>query len=260
MIINEILEARKTKTDTKTKKKNLGLDNLLNPNKPADKPVTKPKEEPKKQQTPNRPTASQSDTLRATSGIAPNQRMADLLSRMRDIEIDPEDTGYPTVEPETLPDILVNTENLPSVANQSLQTAGVQRPKWHKVANLPGNMSRGIRTLGKRLFQTFTNTPTDEITMIGNLGGMGPNTPLEVNSVAGWLRNNGKDLGGIGNIDFNNIIPGYNAEIAMYTAAGIRWMLVRDEFGSYIYCWPESDSKSLQGQGALGHNRPLLPR
>lgn len=257
MIIDEIFEARKTKTDTKTS--TVGIDNLLNPEQPSAKPVGKPKEEPKKQQAPNRPTASQADTLRATQGIA-NPRMADLLSRMRNIENDPEDTGYPTIEPETLPDVRVDTDNLPAVANQSLQAAGVQRPKWHKVANLPGNMSRGIRTLGKRLFHSFTNTPTDEITMIGNLGGMGPNTPLEVNSVAGWLRNHGKDLGGVGNIDFNNIIPGYNAEIAMYTAAGIRWMLVRDEFGSYIYSWPESESKTISGQGALGHDRPMLPR
>ena len=122
-----------------------------------------------------------------------------------DIEVDPEDTGYPTIEPETLPDVRIDTDNLPAVANQSLMASGVQRPKWHKVANLPGNMNRGIRTLGKRLFYSFTNTPTDEITMIGNLGGMGPNTPLEINSVAGWLRNHGKDLGGVGNIDFNNI-------------------------------------------------------
>jgi hypothetical protein len=114
-------------------------------------------------------------------------------------------------------------------------------PTFHQVANLPGNMSRGIRQMGKQLFRIFTTTPTDDIYMIGNLGGMGPNTAREVNAVAGYLRNNGVDLG-IGDIDFNDIIPGYRADIYQYSANGVRWLLVKDEFGQYIYTWPENTS------------------
>jgi hypothetical protein len=37
-------------------------------------------------------------------------------------------------------------------------------------------------------------------------------------------------------------MPGYKADTHMFSAAGIRWMLVKDFAGQYIYCWPESDS------------------
>ena len=50
-----------------------------------------PRDEP---QAPERRVASQRDTQRATANIEPNQRMRDLLGRMRDIEAD-DDEGYP---------------------------------------------------------------------------------------------------------------------------------------------------------------------
>jgi hypothetical protein len=40
-------------------------------------------------------------------------------------------------------------------------------------------------------------------------------------------------------------MPGYTAETNQYTAGGIRWLLVRDFAGTYIYAWPEADSASL---------------
>jgi hypothetical protein len=255
-------EEGKKKTKTKTQDKpNPDLSKMFEPK--ADQPLAKrdePKQDEPKQDEPQAPElkkASQSDTLRKTSGLA-NPRMADLLGRMRDIEADPDDAGYPTQEPETLPSTRVNTDNLPSVASRALAADGVQDPEWHKVANLPGNMSRAIRTLGKHLFGAMTTTPTDQIHMIGNLGGRGPNTTQEINAVANWVRQHGEDLGD-GNIDFDTTIPGYNADIKQYSAAGIRWLLVRDEFGNYIYSWPEQDSVEHTNTPALGHDRPRLP-
>jgi hypothetical protein len=48
--------------------------------------------------------------------------------------------------------------------------------------------------------------------------------------------------------------------IPQYTAAGIRWLLVRDEFGNYIYSWPEQDSRDAQNTRELDHtpDRPRL--
>lgn len=210
-------------------------------------------------QSPERRRASQSDTFRAAGPVQPNQRMRDLLSRMRDIEADPDDPGYPDPDQENLPAVDVNTNNLPAVAGGNLRAAGVQEPDFHKVANLPGNMSRAIRTLGKALFRSFTRTPTENIWMIGNLNGQGPNSTAEVNAVANWARENGEEVS-TGDIDFDTTIPGYSAEIKQYRAGGIRWFLVRDEFGTYIYSWPESDSLDAENNDRLERPRNDEPR
>jgi hypothetical protein len=95
----------------------------------------------------------------------------------------------------------------------------------------------------------MTNTKTSEIYVVANLGGQGPNSNREVQSVANFVRENGEDMGS-GNIDFSQVMPGYSAETHQYSAAGIRWLLVRDFAGQYIYCWPEADSKQIGGQQA----------
>ena len=238
---------RKAKTQTKQKSK---LDpNMFAPK--ADQPLAKTdplddlknkagigKDKPEV----NIKKASQADTLKATGKIAPTDDMRDMLSRMRDIDIDPDLAGYPEPEPpETLPSVEVNTTNLPAVAGQALQAAGVQNPDFHQVANLPGNMADQIRQLGKSLFGALTMTPTKRIHVVANLGGQGPNTNQEVQAVAGFLKEHGEDLGP-GDIDFDNVMPGYSAQTHMFNAAGIRWMLVKDFAGAYIYCWPEEDS------------------
>lgn len=236
-------EAKKKTSDevtTKTYTDTPVSPDILNPDDkpPAAVDPEQPKSEP---QAPSIKKASQSDTLRATAGITPNERMRDLLSRMRDIEVDPTDAGYPDPEPVTDLTVHVDTENLPVVAKKALAAAGTVTPTFHKVANLPGNMSRGIRTMGKQLFRMFTRTPTENIYMIGDVMGMGPNSRREMNAVAGYLRNNGENLG-VGDLDFNEIIPGYRADVNQFKANGIRWLVVRDEFGEYIYAWPESES------------------
>jgi len=258
---DSVSEEDKKKTQTKTKDQDTdwsGLDDLFKDK--ADQPlstVDSPKRDDGDDQTQQdrdlRKKASQRDTLRATSNITPTDRMRDMLSRMRDIEADDE-TEYPAPEePENLPSTRVNTENLPAVAGERLQAAGVQDPTFHKVANLPGNMSRAIRTLGKALFREFTRTPTEDVWMIGNLGGQGPNTNAEVNAVAGFLRDQGEDVS-TGDIDFDSTIPGYTADIRQYSAGGIRWLVVMDEFGKYIYTWPEGDS--VQSRAADRLERP----
>lgn len=70
---------------------------------------------------------------------------------------------------------------------------------------------------GRQLFGSMTKTPTDKIIMIGNVMGQGPNTNREINAVANWLRNRGQEVSG-GDIDFENFIPGYQADIKMYQA------------------------------------------
>lgn len=251
------LQEAEKKTKTKSKI-NLGPDL----NVPQDQPLAN--REPEKQQaepeTPAIRKSSQANTMAKTSGLS-TPRMSDLLSRMRDIEGDADDdwAGFDEPEDNTAVSTEVNTENLPAVAGQKLQAAGVQEPEFHKVSNLPGNMQRAIRTLGKQLFRSMTRTPTEDIWMIANLGGRGPNSPAEVNAVAAWVRKNGDDLGP-GDIDFDTSIPDYRANIHQYTAGGIRWLLVQDEFGNYIYSWPENQSVNPQNTPELGQNEPEAPR
>jgi hypothetical protein len=255
--LRDYLAEAETKTKTKSK-----VDTDWAFADPVDQPLTR--QEPERDADRDEPArdtrkkASQRDTQRATANIEPNQRMRDLLGRMRDIDADPDDVGYPDDEPEVLPDVRVTTQNLPAVAGQALQAAGVQDPKFHKVANLPGNMARAIRTLGKQLFREFTRTDTDDIWMLGNLNGQGPNTRAEVNAVAGFVRDQGEEVTA-GDIDFDTSIPGYQAEIRQYTAMGIRWLLVRDEFGDYVYSWPESDSRTGANAPELAQDRARLP-
>jgi hypothetical protein len=259
-------EDKKKKTKTKDQEADWsGLDDLFN--KPADQlpaaPSREPEREPEAPDAPNTPPlrrASQQDTLRRAGNITPTDDMRNMLNRMRDIENDPDDTGYPDPEePENLPDVRVTPANLPNVINNQLTAGGVQNPDWHTVANLPGNMSRAIRTLGKQLFRSFTRTPTDDIVMLGNVNNQGPNSRQEINAVANWVRETGEDIG-LGNIDFDRSIPGYDADISQYSAGGARFLLVRDQFGQYIYTWPERDSLEQRNQQQLGQERPRLAR
>ena len=115
-------------------------------------------------------------------------------------------------------------------------------------------MSTAIRTLGRRLFRQFTNTPTDDIVMIGNVQGRGPNTEAELRAVVGWLKNNAEKLSD-GDIDFNQFMPGYHGNYIQYRADGTRFLVVKDgmndeTFGYYVYTWPDDASlmESYRGQ------------
>jgi len=152
---------------------------------------------------------------------------------------EPEKEEEDLLKPEMLPAVIVTT--LATTAQNALRKAGYLVPDFHQVAALPGNIKDQIRQLGRSLFKSMTITPTNKIFVVANLGGMGPNTNREVQSVANWIRDCGDDFGD-GSIDFDRSIPGYEAETYMYTAAGIAWLLVRDFAGQYIYAWPENDS------------------
>lgn len=234
--------SRPQKTQTKPKPT---LDpNTFGPR--ADQPLAN-RDEPK---SPTINKASRQTTQRAMRGVGATDQMRDMLSRMRDIDIDPDLEDYPSVEPrDNEVSVNVNTENLPAVAGEAIQAAGMTSPDFHQVAALPGNISAMIRQLGKTLFGSMTNTKTSEIYVVANLGGQGPNSNREVQSVANFVRENGEDMGS-GDVDFSQVMPGYSAETHQYSAAGIRWLLVRDFAGQYIYCWPEADSKQIGGQQA----------
>lgn len=195
-----------------------------------DKPQAKPGQTP----APELKRASRAATQAATAGMQMPAAAGELLSRLNVPEVPDDEEAVP--EP-------VTPANLPSVISKEIAATdpSAVNPEWHAVANLPGNVSRAIRTLGKALFGAFTKTPTQDIVMIGNLGGQGPNSERDIRSVANWVVKHGRPVDTAA-IDFEPVMPGYEAETKQYTAGGARFMLVRDEFGTYIYAWPESDS------------------
>jgi hypothetical protein len=137
-------------------------------------------------------------------------------------------------------------ENLPSVINKTITAHDPQaiNPEWHQIKNLPGYMQRPIRALGRGVFSQFTDLPIEQISLVANLGGQGPNSDREVAGVAAWLKSNAERIDDA-EMDFGDTIPGYNAETLLYKLPGMRFLVVRDFAGGYIYAWPESDDSGL---------------
>jgi hypothetical protein len=227
---------------------------------------------------PERKKASAAQTAQATQGIHTSHLPkinADAAARFMAAHEpnDDEWDGFPDEEPETLPSTQVNTENLPAVAGHALQATGTQNPDFHKVSNLRGNMSDVIRTLGKAVFASLTRTNTRDIWMVGNLPKMErnretgriepketnyPNSTAEVNAVANWAKKHGEDIGP-GSFDMPDMFDTPQTfHYHQYSAAGIRWLLVNDIGGTYVYSWPESDSIQHTNARELGHDRPRL--
>lgn len=134
----------------------------------------------------------------------------------------------------------ISYDNVPSVLQNAMSVAGVAHPEWHMIGNLPGYMSGPIRQLGKELFAQYTSTPVENIQMVASLGGHGPNTPREVNAVAQWIVSTGEKVTE-GKVDIDAM--NYQAFVQIFDVEDIEVMLVKDEYGQYIYAWPASDSK-----------------
>ncbi len=148
-------------------------------------------------------------------------------------------------------------QDLPAVIRNDLATlggelaaAGEQYPEWHTINNLPGYMKNAIRAMGRGNFRMFTRTDLEDIITIANLGGKGPNTEAEVKAVAGWLVQNAENLGPV-DIDYSEIMPGYEPEVVEFRTAKTRFHVVRDPGGVYIYAYPEKDAIDRTGQGRL---------
>lgn len=249
----KLFEVVKTKTKTKSQIVDIPWDD--EPSLPAappkpDRPVQGSNEQPLKRRSMG-PTADASRTAEKTSGIALSP---DASERLKGFLTNHPDDGTDDEVGTDLEQRITNDE-VPAVMNDALAIAGDIAPEWHMVANLPGNMKQAIRRLGKAIFDQYTSTPTDKIQMIGNLGGQGPNDPKEINAVAQWVNKHGEPVTD-GEIDFSNIMPGYKANMKVYNVEGVQVMLVQDEYGQYIYAWPQDQSKI----GQQASSQRLLPR
>lgn len=228
-------------------------------------PQTRPTEHPKTRQrvpTPELKKASAASTRARTSQIdmppEAARKMTFLQSLGLDDEISDEEAarragyeGEPTTvgavpEPKTPGTELATIENMPSIINKEIAEQSPVEPEWHQVKNLPGYLQSGIRAMGRQVFGTYTNTPLEDIQVLANVGGQGPNSKREINAVASWLKDNA-ERDTQGEMDFSKSIPDYGAQFSIFKHEGYTFMVVQDFAGKYIYVWPSADEKSSQG-------------
>lgn len=145
-------------------------------------------------------------------------------------------------EPRTPGTNVATIDTMPAVINKEIAKYAPVDPDWHQIKHLPGYIKSAIRAMGRQVFGTFTKTRIEDIQVVANLGGQGPNTERELNAVAGWLQDNGqRDTDG--EMNFQRSIPDYDAKFEMYSAEKFTFMVVQDDYGNYIYSWPTNDNK-----------------
>ena len=137
---------------------------------------------------------------------------------------------------------------VPALINKAIAASGPSaiNPEWHQIKNLPGYMQRPIRAMGRATMGAFTDTPIEEISLVANLGGQGPNSDREVSGVAQWLKTNAQKVDSA-EMDFGDTIPGYQAQTLVYKVPGMKFLVVRDFAGGYIYAWPDTTKDQLAG-------------
>jgi hypothetical protein len=221
---------------------------------------------------PRMPRASADTTRSRTANIRPSDHMRDMLNRIdqnQNDEIDDAEAARraglggaerPEPRPPGQEVDRVRPADVPMVLNRQLRAAGDQMPEWHTINNLPGYMQRAIRGMGRQMFGMMTRTPLEQIMTIANVEGQGPNTDAEMRAVAAWLRDNAEDRGPV-QVSHGMAIPGYEPEVHEFTAMGLRFHVVRDPMGQYIYAYPEQDARTPGAQDRLpGRNVPRLNR
>ena len=200
---------------------------------------------------PSMPRASAASTRAKTGAMSPSQQMRDMMNR-----INPDAGGD---EPELANDpqdqenalVARSAEDVPAVISNAMVAAGTEVPEWHTVNNLPGYRQRNVRGMGRQIFGMFTRTPLEQIQTIANVDGQGPNTDAEMRAVANFLRQNAEDLGEV-ELSHGQAIPGYRPDVKEYRLDGVRFHVVRDPMGQYIYAYPDADSTTNQGHAQIG--------
>lgn len=247
----DILEA-----DTKIKDKTgidfdpfADIDDILNPKVPTvvDSPDDVNKDDRDQDMLGKFSKSSAANTKSKTSNINLSTTAQDYMSR-----INP-DAGAdePDLIPEpkkTSDEVVVRKANdVPAAIGNAMVAAGYQNPEWHTINNLPGYMQRAIRGMGRQFFGMITDTPLEQILTIANVEGQGPNTNSEIRSVAAWLLANAEALPTM-KVSYGMTIPGYEPEVREFRANGVRFHVVKDPMGQYIYAYPEKDAKTGKSQ------------
>jgi hypothetical protein len=123
-----------------------------------------------------------------------------------------------------------------------VRAAGKAKANWMGVDQLPGYMQTGIRRMGRVVFSPLTKTRLEDMSIIANLGGHGPNKQMELDAVAKYAQSNATQTRDLA-MSFGDMIPGYEPDAKVYVTPHDTYLVVQDEMGRYIYSWESKDTK-----------------
>ncbi len=179
----------------------------------------------------------QGSSLRDAIGKTDMSRAPRVNTRaMADLPADDVDSvGAGDADPEEPTNALAKT-------TKDVRAAGKAKADWMGVDQLPGYMQTGIRRMGRVVFSPLTRTKLENISILANLGGHGPNKQMELNAVAHYAMKNATETRDL-SMQFGEMIPGYEPEAKLYVTPHDTYLVVRDEMGQYIYSWESKDTK-----------------
>ena len=267
MTERRIFETTKTATDTKVDTKPaFDFENVFKAHK-FSAPTVNPNRQ-KQQSTPQPRNAQPLDALTPTADmprINPSAVGTDTVSDQEALRRSGRTNTTIGVDPEPRQP----GTDLAAICND-IAAAGRVQPNFRQVSDLPGYIANAIRAMGRTVFSAYTSTPLEEIQVLANVGGQGPNTQAELNAVAGWARANATEdqrASEAAIANFGNAIPGYEPQLNVYDAGGTTFMVVQDNMGRYVYSWPTStDGPALNGPAETNrlagqrNNAPRLTR
>lgn len=124
-----------------------------------------------------------------------------------------------------------------------IATAGIQNVSWTNLSDLPSMWLDSIRSLANDIFPAFGLAQNADVKVICSFSDNRLlNTPLEVNSVLGFLdKNFAKAKQGNLNLDFSEYIDNYTPEARIYYSEAHTYLVINEVnqgiSGKYIYCF-----------------------
>lgn len=144
---------------------------------------------------------------------------------------------------------------LPATITKEIMQAGINDIKWADTRDLPRGLDQDIRKLANAVFSAFNiDKNANVMTICSFQNNDFLNTPLEVNSVLGFLDKNAESPH-IGTLkqDFGQSINGYVPEIKMYHTPTMAYLAVNEPEGmgiegNYIYAFKRKQDLKLKNE------------
>ncbi len=137
------------------------------------------------------------------------------------------------------------TDNLPAVIRHDLiAEAGNIIPQWHVVRNLPGYLKEPIRVIGRKALNAFTKTPIEKIVVNSTLSNAGEEVRglmRHISENGFYIRQSEKELMTFAGMFDLPDAAAYEANVRLYEYEENDFLLIKDNFGYYIYSWPTAD-------------------
>lgn len=187
-----------------------------------------------------------------SSNIRPNPNHRIDTSNLPDtyMDNDGDEKRFADIEPEQ-----PVKNQLPAIVTKELMASGINNIKWTDTRDLPRGLDKDIRKLASAVFSAFNIDKNANVMTISSFKDNDfLNTPLELNSVLGFLdKNASSPHEGILKQDFGNTITGYIPEIKLYHTPTKAYLVVREPEGmgiegEYIYAFKRKLDLKLENK------------